>query len=63
MKKIQKYIFLICLFLLVASGYSQNRNQLKIIVNKDNAITSISQDQLSRLFLKKTTKWSAVKTA
>jgi ABC-type phosphate transport system substrate-binding protein len=30
---------------------------VKIIVNKDNAISSISQDQLSRIFLKKSTKW------
>jgi len=56
MKNIKKYIFVICLLLLAGSGYAQQGN-IKIIANDNVDITSVSKDQLSRLFLKKTTKW------
>lgn len=56
MKSIIKYSFIVCLLLLAVSGYSQE-NKIKIIVNENNTITSLSSDQVSRLFLKKTTKW------
>jgi len=56
MKNIKKYIFVICLLLLAGSGYAQQAN-IKIIANDNVDITSVSKDQLSRLFLKKTTKW------
>jgi len=55
MKNIKKYVFVICLLLLVGSGYAQNG--VKVIVNDNNDISTISSEQLSRLFLKKTTKW------
>jgi ABC-type phosphate transport system substrate-binding protein len=54
MKNMMQYIIIISLFLFVGAGFSQN---IKIIVNKDNDISSISKDQLSRFFLKKSTKW------
>lgn len=56
MKNIRKYLIVFGLLLLAGSAYAQN-GQVKIIVNKNNAITSISTDQASRMFLKKTTKW------
>jgi ABC-type phosphate transport system substrate-binding protein len=55
MKNIKKYVFVICLLLFVGSGYTQSN--IKVIVNENNDVTSISSEQLSRLFLKKTTKW------
>lgn len=56
MKNIKKYLLVICLFLLAGSGFAQN-SKVKIIVNEDNDITSVTSNQLSRLFLKKATKW------
>ena len=55
MKNFKKYLIVISLLLLAGSAYAQNN--IKIIVNTSNEVTSISKEQLSRLFLKKTTKW------
>jgi ABC-type phosphate transport system substrate-binding protein len=54
MKNIRKYLIVVGLLLLAGSGYAQ---KIKIIVNESNDVTSVSKEQLSRLFLKKTTKW------
>jgi ABC-type phosphate transport system substrate-binding protein len=56
MKNIKKYIFVICLLLLAGSGYAQ-QGTIRIIANDNVDIASVNKDQLSRLFLKKTTKW------
>ena len=56
MKNIKRYAFIVCLFLLAVSGYTQESN-FKIIVNEGNEINSITSDQVSRIFLKKMTKW------
>lgn len=56
MKNIKKYLIVIGLLLIAGSGYAQDRN-IKIIVNESNDIRSISRDKVSRIFLKKTTKW------
>jgi len=56
MKNIKKYLLVICLLLFVGTGYTQN-SSIKIVVNEKNDKTSISSNQVSRLFLKKATKW------
>lgn len=55
MKTIQKIVLLVLLALLVNGAFAQSG--IKIIVNNDNNIASISSDQLSRYFLKKSKKW------
>ena len=57
MKTIQKIAFLILFALLVNGAYAQNG--IKVIVNVDNNVTTISSDQVSRYFLKKSKKWDS----
>lgn len=58
MEKFKKYLIpAIILFLAFGNIYSQNSKAYKIIVNKSNPIESISQKNVSKIFLKKTTIW------
>ena len=54
-----QYIIILLILMLVpfASGYSQSKTTFKIIVNKENSISSLSKEEVSKLFLKKTSKW------
>ena len=58
MKSMKRNIVIVLLILLACSlGYSQSSNY-KVIVNNANSISEITKDQLSDIFLKKTSKWS-----
>jgi ABC-type phosphate transport system substrate-binding protein len=55
MKTIKINILIIMILLACSLGYSQD---YKVIVNDANSITEINKDELSDIFLKKTSKWS-----
>ncbi|MGO9862411.1 MAG: hypothetical protein ACLPLR_02270 [Terriglobales bacterium] len=60
----QLRVLAIAVFLLVASAnvWAQAKSY-KIIVNPSNSVSSISREDLSRIFLKKTTKFSDGRSA
>lgn len=53
------FIVLIVLGILLTIGtlFSQTGTSYKVIVNKDNPVSELSKDKVSKLFLKKTKKW------
>jgi len=57
--KIIKILSIVSILVLVlSSGLMAQVGQYKIVVNKDNPVSSLSQKEISNLFLKKVTKWS-----
>lgn len=59
-------IYLLMFFKLFAFGslvQAQDSGSYKIIVNAANPVSSLSKDQVSKLFLKKVTKWDHGKSA
>ena len=57
MKTMKRNIVILVILLACTVGYSQSNN-FKVIVNDANSISEISKDQLSDIFLKKTSKWN-----
>ena len=58
MNTMKRNILLLVVILLACSfGYTQS-STYKVIVNNANSISEITKDQLSDMFLKKTSKWS-----
>jgi len=55
--KITKILSIVSI-LVLSSGLLAQAGQYKIVVNKDNPVSSLSQKEISNLFLKKVTKWS-----
>ena len=56
----KKLIFLTAFFWAILSGgllFAQKNSDYKIIINKNNSQTEISKDDVSKIFLKKITKW------
>jgi ABC-type phosphate transport system substrate-binding protein len=53
------FIFLIVLGILLMIGtlFSQVGSSYKVIVNKDNPVSELTKDKVSKLFLKKAKKW------
>ena len=51
--------FMIAVFVLALSIQGVNaQTGFKVVVNKSNTVSALSQSDVSRMFLKKTTKWS-----
>jgi ABC-type phosphate transport system substrate-binding protein len=49
-----------CLVLLAQAGYSQGVDRsLRVVVSKDNKLTSLTSDDLNRIFLGKKTLWDS----
>ena len=42
---------------MIGTLFSQEGTSYKVIVNKDNPVSELTKDKVSKLFLKKTTKW------
>ncbi len=57
MKKIIFLLVLLGIFLFDSLSSAQEIESYKIIVNGSNPISSMTKDQISKLFLKKVTKW------
>lgn len=57
MKRILNQILLFCIVLISSHLYAQGSYSFKIVVNKDNPVSSLSKNQINKLFLKKTSKW------
>lgn len=57
MKKIIFLLALLGIFLFDGLSSAQEIESYKIIVNGSNPISSMTKDQVSKLFLKKVTKW------
>ena len=57
-----KALILLTLVLLQHKAMAQNYS-FKVIVNVKNQVNSLTKEEVSRLFLKKTTKWSFNETA
>jgi ABC-type phosphate transport system substrate-binding protein len=57
MKKIIFLLVLLGIFLFDSVSLAQEIESYKIIVNGSNPISSMTKDQISKLFLKKVTKW------
>ncbi|NOU16921.1 MAG: phosphate ABC transporter substrate-binding protein [Bacteroidales bacterium] len=55
----RKYIFLL---MILAIGITANAQGYKVIVNQSNSTSTLSEDEISKLFLKKNTKWADGKT-
>jgi ABC-type phosphate transport system substrate-binding protein len=57
MKNIYILTFILFVLFPFASGYGQSSTTFKIIVNKENSTVSLTKEKVSKLFLKKTSKW------
>ena len=52
-----KLILIFCLVFSSAALFAQNKRSFKIIVNKSNSTSTLTKKEVSKLFLKKTTRW------
>jgi len=57
MKHFFNILIILGIFLMIGTIFSQSETSYKVIVNKDNPISELSKDKVSKLFLKKTKKW------
>ena len=57
MKKIQKISIILMILFGVVSGYAQTNRSFKVIVNKENSVTKLSKADISKMLLKKVSKW------
>ena len=51
----RKYVLLL---MIVVIGVTVQAQGYKVIVNQSNSTTTLSEDEISKLFLKKNTKWA-----
>ena len=58
MKKLKISIIFVVVFAFFPAFLSADNGRFKVIVNMDNSVNSLTKKQISRYFLKKTTKWS-----
>ena len=58
MKIIKTISVLIVLILFMTAGLLAQQVTYKIVANKENPVSSLTQKEVSNLFLKKVTKWS-----
>ena len=56
--KTLKYTILIIFVLAFSSQPVFAQTGFKVVVHKSNSVSQLSQSEVSRMFLKKTTKWS-----
>ena len=61
--KLSRFPFTVAMVLLAAANICAQGGGYKIVVNPSNPMTSISKDEVARIFLKKTTKFSDGRTA
>jgi ABC-type phosphate transport system substrate-binding protein len=61
--KLSRFPFIVAMVLLAAANIWAQGGGYKIVVNPSNPVTSISKDEVARIFLKKTTKFSDGRTA
>jgi ABC-type phosphate transport system substrate-binding protein len=52
-----KIFMIITAFVLFASGLFAQSAKYQIIVNKENSVTSLTKDQIKKIYTKKLTKW------
>ena len=57
MKRFFSFLIVLVMLLLIGSLFSQTNMSFKIIVNNDNPVSQLTKDNVSKLLLKKTTKW------
>ena len=51
-------LFALAMLLLAGAARAQGESGYRVVVNAKNGVGQMSRDELSRLFLKKTTSWS-----
>jgi ABC-type phosphate transport system substrate-binding protein len=63
MMKLLRFPFMIAMVLLAAANIWAQGGSYKIVVNTSNPATSMSKDEVARIFLKKSTKFSDGRSA
>lgn len=53
-------IFIFMVFCLLLPGFTEQSVPFRVIVNAENDQASLSRDELSRIFLKKTQRWTSL---
>lgn len=56
--RLKRFPFMIAMVLLAAANVWAQGGGYKLVVNSSNPVTSMSRDEVSRIFLKKSTKFS-----
>jgi len=59
--KTLKLILIFCLLFLFTLSFAQTKGSFKVIVHKSNSNSSLNKVEISKLFLKKTTRWKGSK--
>jgi len=59
MKRFFNYLIVLIILLMISSLFSQTNMSYKVIVNKDNPVSQLSKNNVSKLLLKKSTKWDS----
>ena len=57
MKHFFGFLIVLIILLMIGSLFSQSPISYKVIVNQDNPVSQLTKDKVSKLLLKKTTKW------
>ena len=57
MKHFLSILIVLIILLMIGSLFSQSAMSYKVIVNKDNPVSQLTKDKVSKLLLKKMTKW------
>ena len=57
MKHLFSLIVVLIILVMIGTLFSQANMSYKVIVNSDNSVSQLSKDKVSKLLLKKTTKW------
>jgi ABC-type phosphate transport system substrate-binding protein len=61
--RLLRFPYLVAIVLLAAANVWAQGGSYKIVVNPSNPVTSMSKDEVSRIFLKKTTRFSDGRSA
>ena len=57
MKRFFSLLIVLIILVMIGSLFSQTNMSYKVIVNKDNPVSQLTKDKVSKLLLKKSTKW------
>lgn len=57
MKHFLSFLIVLIILFMIGSLFSQSAMSYKVIVNQDNPVSQLTKDKVSKLLLKKMTKW------